>query len=69
MLRAQSGAGEQGYMEQRLSFQLNVGIIDGCFKDCVKDFSKYEISAKETSCLKNCGVRSYKTSESFGEHM
>ena len=54
------------YFEQKMAYKVTTNIVDGCFKDCITDFKSDNISAKEETCLKNCGKRTSTQMESAG---
>ena len=55
-----AGGGGMDEMNARVSMGFVNGIISGCFKACVTDFSSDTLSMEEMQCLRGCGGRESK---------
>ena len=59
--------GQIDEMSMQISYRfMNMNLQD-CFKDCVNDFRSGELSSNETTCMKNCGARSFGALQWFGQ--
>lgn len=37
--------------------RLGTTLLDNCFKECVTDFAKTDLTDSETKCIQNCTTR------------
>ena len=51
--------GDPNEMSMKVSFTMMNDVLNGCFKDCVKDYRNESLSGQEKSCLQNCAKRSF----------
>jgi len=47
---------EEGFM-QRIELKVSMVAINGCFNECIKQFTENKLTTSEQQCLTNCAKR------------